>query len=253
MDAPIRLSILGLPVDAVTRDQASAVVERALAGSSGPLQIVTINAEMAMAAGQEAKLAAIIRNSGLVLPDGSGIVWAARRRSVPVAKVPGVEFIHEIAARCAGSGKSLYLLGAGPGVADEAAEALCARHRGLIVAGTQDGYFSAEDEPAVCKRIAEARPGALLVALGVPRQEYWIADRQAELGVPVCMGVGGSFDVLSGRVRRAPRPMVAMHLEWFYRLLKEPWRWRRMAAALPAFVVAALASERQERYTGARR
>jgi N-acetylglucosaminyldiphosphoundecaprenol N-acetyl-beta-D-mannosaminyltransferase len=90
----------------------------------------------------------------------------------------------------------------------------------------------------------------LLVALGVPRQEFWIAKYQAALGVPIAMGVGGSFDVLSGRLKRAPAVMRRFHLEWLYRLVQEPWRWKRMLTALPTFAILALASERQERYTG---
>lgn len=244
----MRLNILGLPIDAGSRKEAVDAVFGALSGGDR-MAIVTINAEMAMAARLDPKLAAIIRGAGLVLPDGSGVVWAARRRGVRVKKIAGVDFIHEIAEQCVEAGRGMFLLGAGPGVADEAGRFLTARHPGLAIVGMADGYFSPEAEPELCARIREARPGALLVALGVPRQEYWIADHQQELDVPVCMGIGGSLDVLSGRVRRAPAWMVAAHLEWLFRLIKEPWRWRRMATALPAFVVAALAAERQERYT----
>ncbi len=245
----VRLNILDLPIDAVSRQEAAGTVADALSGGDA-MAIVTINAEMAMAARLDPRLAATIRRAGLVLPDGSGVVWAARRRGVKVKKIAGVDFIHEIAEQCIRAGRGMFLLGAGPGVADEAARALADRHPGLAVVGTADGYFSPEAEAELCERIREARPGALLVALGVPRQEYWISDHQQELDVPVCMGIGGSLDVLSGRVRRAPPWMVSAHLEWLFRLIKEPWRWRRMASALPAFVLAALASERQERYTG---
>ena len=179
------------------------------------------------------------------------MVWAARRRGCKVRKLPGVEFIQELCAVAARSGRPIYLLGAAPGVAQSAADILAARHKGLAIAGVRDGYFTPEQEPAVLDEIRCAAPGALLVALGVPRQEFWIAAHLAELGVPVAMGVGGSFDVLSGRLRRAPGWMRTFHLEWLYRLVQEPWRWKRMLSALPTFAFLALASERHERYTGA--
>ncbi|MBM3266109.1 MAG: WecB/TagA/CpsF family glycosyltransferase [Candidatus Sericytochromatia bacterium] len=244
-----RLRVLGIPVDPIDATRAARLVARHLADGT-PIQVVTINAEMAMNTRADPALAAVIGQAGLVLPDGSGVVWAARRRGARVRKLPGVEFIHEICAACARAGRPLYLLGAAPGVAQAAAEVLAARHKGLEIGGVRDGYFKPEEEDAVLEAIREARPGALLVALGVPRQEFWIARHQAALEVPVAMGVGGSFDVLSGRLRRAPGWMRALHLEWLYRLIQEPWRWKRMLTALPTFAILALASEKQERYTG---
>lgn len=244
-----RLTILGLPVDPVDPMRAGQIVAKHLE-SGTPIQIVTINAEMVMNALEESRLSTVIQNAGLVLPDGSGIVWAARRRGLSVRKLAGVDFIHEVAALCARTSQAIYLLGAGPGVAEDAGRVLVARHKGLIVAGVRDGYFTLDQEGEVMAEIRSAAPKVLLVALGVPRQEFWIAERHAALGVPVCMGVGGSFDVLSGRLRRAPGWMRAFHLEWLYRLIQQPWRWKRMLTALPTFVLRALAAERLERYTG---
>jgi N-acetylglucosaminyldiphosphoundecaprenol N-acetyl-beta-D-mannosaminyltransferase len=239
-----------MPVDPVDPVRAARVVTRHIT-ESALMQVVTINAEMALNARKDAALADAIRRAGLVLPDGSGVVWAARRRGLKVRKLPGVEFIQEICAVCARLGRPVYLLGAGPGVAQSAADVLTARHKNLQVAGVRDGYFKPEDEPEILEAIRQAAPAALFVALGVPRQEFWIAKHQADLGVPVAMGVGGSFDVLSGRLKRAPGWMQQLHLEWLYRLVQEPWRWKRMLSALPTFAILALAAERAERYTGA--
>lgn len=245
-----RLSVLGMPVDPVDPVRAARIVARHVE-SGTPLQVVTINAEMAMAARENADLAVVIRGAGLVLPDGSGVVWAARRRGCKIRKLPGVEFIHELCAVAARARRPIFLLGAAPGVAAAAAEILAARHKGLAIAGVRDGYFTPDQEPEVLEQIRQARPAVVMVALGVPRQEFWIARHLPELGVPVAMGVGGSFDVLSGRLKRAPGLMRKLHLEWLYRLVQEPWRWKRMLSALPTFAILALASERHERYTGA--
>lgn len=233
-----RRYVLGLPVDLVSLDQAVDVIADAIAGRRAPLQIVTMNAEMTMQAQADPELGDVIRHAGLVTPDGSGVVWAVRRQpgGEAIQKVAGVDMLRLAAARAAREGWSLYLLGAKPGVADEAAAKLVEANPGLRIAGTRDGFFQAEDEPAVVEAIRQARPDILLVALGVPRQEKWIRGWQAELGVPVAMGVGGSFDVFAGRVQRAPDMFQQLHIEWLYRLIQEPWRFQRMRSTLPAFV-----------------
>lgn len=245
-----RIAVTGLPLDTGDAAWAEGVVRERLQGSTDLLHIVTMNAEMAIQAADNASLADIIRGAGLVLPDGSGVVWAAARRGRPVRKMAGVGFVESIARACVATNRGLYLLGAAPGVAEAAAEVLRTRHPGLAIAGVRDGYFSAGEETAVLEEIRRTGAGALLVALGVPRQEVWIRQHAAALGVQVAMGVGGSFDVISGRLQRAPGWMIALHLEWLYRLVQEPWRWKRMATLLPRFVRAAIASERRERYTG---
>lgn len=243
-----RAVILGIPVDPIDQVAASGRVARHLENGE-PLQIVTLNAEMTMLCRTYPQLGVVIRGCGLVLCDGVGVVWAANRRGARVGKLPGIEFVHEICAVCVRFDRALFLLGSAPGVAAMAADGLRRQHPGLVIAGTQDGYFTPDQEPAILGRLYEAAPGALLVGLGVPRQELWIASHQHDLGIPVCMGVGGSFDILSGRLRRAPPVIQAMHLEWLYRLVQEPWRWRRMLRTLPVFALLALASERLERYT----
>lgn len=230
--------VLGLPVDLLSLEAATDIVAQAIATRREPLQIVTMNAEMAMQAQEDPELAEVMRHAGLVTPDGSGVVWAVRRQpgGRDIRKVAGVDLLRAVAARAAREGWSLFLLGAKPGVADEAAAHLAAANPGLRIAGVRDGYFKPEDEPALFDAIRQARPDVLLVALGVPRQEKWIRRFQAELGVPVAMGVGGSFDVFAGRVQRAPALFQRLHLEWLFRLIQEPWRFQRMRSTLPVFV-----------------
>lgn len=228
-----RIRVLDVPVDLVGAEGALERVETAI-NQRSPLHIVTLNAEMAVLSRTDEVFRGIVQRSGLVLPDGSGVVWAARRAKIPIAKLAGVDFLLRVAQEAARKGWKIYFLGAKPEVVRTAVERLKERIPGLPVAGFQDGYF--QDEAEVLAKIREARPDVLLVALGVPRQEKWIALHQAALGVPVCMGVGGSFDVFAGTVQRAPRWMQRTHLEWLFRLYREPWRWRRILGALPRFV-----------------
>ncbi len=236
--ATSRHFVLGLPVDVLSLAAATDIVAQAIVARREPLQIVTMNAEMAMQAQQDPALAEVIRHAGLVTPDGSGVVWAVRRQpgGDAIHKVAGVDLLREVAGRAAREGWSLFLLGAKPGVAAEAAAHLTEANPGLRIVGVRDGYFKAADEPALFDEIRRARPDVLLVALGVPRQETWIRRFQGELGVPVAMGVGGSFDVFAGRVQRAPELFRKFHLEWLFRLIQEPWRFRRMRSTLPEFV-----------------
>lgn len=226
--------MLGFPVDPVDAGGALERLQRAIAHGDA-LQVVTINAEMAMQGLADPELGDILRASGLVLPDGSGVVWAIRRQGRSVQKLAGVDFLGHVAGWCAAHGKRMYLFGAADGVAEAAARTLQARYPGLGIAGTRPGFFSPEEEPQLLEAIRQAEPDVLLVALGVPRQEKWIARHHAALGVPVMMGVGGSFDVLAGRVKRAPGLFQRFHLEWLYRLIQEPWRWKRMGSTLPRF------------------
>lgn len=228
------MQVLGYPVDAIAPAEALACVQAAVEQRTS-LHVVTLNAEMTVQAQADAELSAILKRSQLVLPDGSGVVWAIRRQGERASKLAGVDFLEHLAAWCASEGKRVYLFGASEGVAVEAAETLCQRHPGLQIAGVRSGFFSEEEEPGILESIREASPDMLLVALGVPRQEKWIAKHMGTLQVPVMMGVGGSFDVLAARIKRAPSLFRRLHLEWLFRLLQEPWRWRRMMATLPWF------------------
>lgn len=234
-----RLWVLGTPVDAVTMAGALAAAE-ALIRRGQPSMVVTTNPELIMHAQRDPELAGILGRADLVVPDGIGVVWAARLLGHPVPeRVPGVDLTEGLLALAAQRGYRVYFLGAAEGVADEAARRLAARFPGLIVAGTHHGYFGPEDEPRVVAAVRAAAPHILLVAMGAPRQERWIARNLQQCGVPLNMGVGGSFDVFAGRVRRAPRWVQAAGLEWLYRLVRQPSRARRMLA-LPRFAVRVL-------------
>lgn len=202
--------------------------------------IVTANPELVMEARRNPAFAEVLRRAELVLPDGIGIVWAARLLGRPIAqRVPGIELAEALLEAGARHGYKVFFLGAAPGVAEQAAVAVERTYPGIEVVGTQHGYFSAEEEPDVVERVRRAVPDILFVGLGAPRQEFFIARHRTTWNVPVAIGVGGSLDVLSGRARRAPRWVQAIGLEWLYRLVREPRRIGRMAA-LPQFVVLVL-------------
>lgn len=258
---PNRISILGVDIDGVTMAEARRRIERlvqdaraagsgderspssrahAAAGGVPGAHVVTANPELVMEARRNPEFAEALRRADLVLPDGIGIVWAARLlgRSVP-ERVPGIELTEALLETAADRGYKVFLLGAAPGVADEAAASARRRYPALRVVGTHHGYFSAEEEPSVVQRITDAAPDLLLVALGAPRQELFIARHRRRWNVPVAMGVGGTFDVWAGRARRAPAWIRAVGLEWLYRLLREPRRLKR-APALPRFAALVL-------------
>jgi N-acetylglucosaminyldiphosphoundecaprenol N-acetyl-beta-D-mannosaminyltransferase len=179
----------------------------------------------------DAEYQEIVRAADMVTADGRGVLWMARVLGLPVTeRVSGVDLVERICARARDKGYSVYLLGAMPGVAEEAARALETRCPGLKVAGTRHGYFTPEEEPEIVRQIAAAKPDIIFVARGAPRQEKWIRRHMAELQVPVAIGVGGSLDVFAGRVPRAPQWMQRTGLEWLYRVLREPKRLPRMWA-----------------------
>lgn len=234
-----RVRVLGTPVDAATMaeavEAAGVLVER-----GRPSMIVTTNPELIMHAQGDPELGAILDGADLVVPDGIGVVWAARLLGHRVPeRVPGVELTEALLALAAARGYRVYFLGAAEGVAVEAAARLTSRFPGLTVAGTHHGYFGQREEPRIIAEIRAAAPHILFVAMGAPRQEKWIARNLRECGVPLCMGIGGSLDVFAGRVQRAPGWVQAAGLEWLYRLVRQPSRARRMLA-LPRFAVRVL-------------
>ena len=202
-------------------------------------QICTINPEFIIDARRDPHFAAVLRRADLCVPDGVGVLWAARRQGVTLReRVTGSDGIYRIAGRAAQAGWRLFLLGAAPGVADQAADVLRAKSPGVQIVGTHSGSPRDGDWPAIEQALAQSQPDFLFVAFGHPRQDLWIdehRDEWARSGVRVAMGVGGAFDLWAGVQRRAPRSVQRLGLEWSYRLMREPWRWRRMAK-LPQFV-----------------
>ena len=235
MTIPTSISILGIPVHAVTMDETVALIEGYMA-EARLHQIATVNPEFVMAAQDDAEFRRVLTGADLCLPDGVGLLYAARRagRRLP-ERVPGSELVYRLAERAAARGWPLFLLGAAPGVAEAAAAILCDRYPGLRVAGTYAGSPDPAEDDALVARVNASGAALLYVAYGAPRQDKWIArNRDALASVRVAIGVGGSLDFVTGRAVRAPQWAQRLGLEWLHRLVKEPWRWRRMLA-LPRF------------------
>jgi N-acetylglucosaminyldiphosphoundecaprenol N-acetyl-beta-D-mannosaminyltransferase len=235
-----RVPVLGVGFDPITQEEAITAVVGLVEGG-GVHQVVTAGAELVMMAGRQPALSAILERAALVVPDGAGVVWASRRLHPPglPARVPGVDLAAQLLGLAEARGWPVFLLGARPWVLDALVTRLRKTHPGLTIAGARHGYFEPEQERAMARRIARQRPRLLLVALGQPRQERFIAAYQDHWKDVVAIGVGGSFDVLAGVVPRAPAWMQRRGLEWLYRLFRDPKRWRRQLA-LPAFALAVL-------------
>jgi N-acetylglucosaminyldiphosphoundecaprenol N-acetyl-beta-D-mannosaminyltransferase len=203
-------------------------------------QICTVNPEFIVDAHRDPAFAAVLRRADLRVPDGIGVLWAARMAGRPLKeRVTGSDGIYRIAERASQCRWRVFLLGAAPGVAATTAEILRCRYPGLEVVGAYSGSPADADWPAIHGWLASTQPDILLVAFGHPKQDDWIDHHRAELPAAVAIGVGGAFDFVAGVARRAPAWMQRMGLEWLHRLLREPWRWRRMMK-LPVFAVLVL-------------
>lgn len=225
--------ICGVRIDRVTLGEA---VERALAPMDEPSFVVTPNAIMLDACRRDPSLASLLNRSALSLADGTGVLWAARRQGTPLScRVAGIEFGEALLERAAEEGLRVFLLGGASGVAAEAAERLCARMPRLQICGTYWGYFDrgGEEERRLLSIIRSTRPDILLVCLGFPVQERWIVEHLDFLrDLRVIAGLGGSLDVWSGRLHRAPRIVSRCGMEWAWRMLRQP----RRLKGLPAIV-----------------
>ena len=227
----MRQEILGVGFDGVTMDEA---VERALEliTRREGAYVCTPNPEIVMRSRKDTALREAINGASLVLPDGVGVVWAAKKLGKSISqRVTGYDFLLSLLEKMRGS---VYILGGKPGVAEKAAREIEKRFPHVTVAGCQHGYFTDEDE--VCQKIQSASPDFLMVCLGSPKQELWMAAHR-DLGAGLMAGLGGSLDVLAGEVKRAPPGWQKRGLEWLYRLLHEPRRIKRQIR-LPLFVAA---------------
>ncbi len=232
--------ILGVRVDCVDMASALQAIER-FADEGGPHLVATVNPEFVMRAQRDTDFGRVLESAELCLPDGAGVVWAARRQGCAIREpVAGVDLLLPLAEMCARRGFRLFLLGAAPGVAADLAERLRAANPTLAVASHSGSPQPSQDEETL-KLIHEHGAQVLLVAYGAPAQELWIDRLRNRLGVAVAVGVGGAFDYLTGRVPRAPVWMRRAGLEWLHRLTRQPWRIRRMAV-LPAYAIKVLSS-----------
>src|SRR5579859_1114375 len=235
------IRILGVRVDAVDPEETLDRIGE-LVAAGGRHLVATVNPEFIMRARNDPEFARVLESADLCLPDGWGVTWAARRLGSPLpGRVTGSDLIDPLAARAAELGWRLFLLGAAPGVAEQVAGILRRRHPKVVIVGTHGGMAGPDGDVESVRLITAAKPDVLLVAYGAPRQEFWIDRNRDRLPDLVGIGVGGAFDYLSGRVRRAPGWMRRAGLEWLYRLLRQPWRAGRMAA-LPAFAMEVLRS-----------
>ena len=202
---------------------------------------------MLLAAQEDPELQQILENAALVTPESSGILWASKALGAPLQEfTPGIDLMLSVCRVAEIDERTVFLLGSEPGVAEAASKALQRQFPRLRIAGTEQGYFKASEEFKVISLIRSVSPDLLFVGMGMPAQEKWIAKHLLELRVSVVMGVGGSFDVLSGKLMRAPAPMRRLGIEWVYRLAQEPWRWRRISQ-LPMFVIKVLKQKWSQR------
>jgi N-acetylglucosaminyldiphosphoundecaprenol N-acetyl-beta-D-mannosaminyltransferase len=233
-------TVLGCRVDAVSRDEAVSQIA-ALANAGGAALVVTLGVEMVMAAQRDEEFRRTVNEAALVTCDTVGLMLASRLRGGPLhERVTGVELVDALAARSAARGDvRLYLLGGRGDTAQRAADALRAAHPGVAIAGARDGYFTPDESDAVAAAIRASGANVLLAGLGSPKQEQWLARYLGATGCGVGIGIGGSLDIYAGNVVRAPALFRRTGLEWAYRLVTQPRRWRRQLA-LPRFALAAL-------------
>ena len=230
----MRVDVLGVGFDNLTLDEAVARGMELVCGE-GTHYVVTPNPEIVEICRENPAARDAVNGADLVLPDGVGVVKGAAMLGTPLKeKTPGIEFAAGLMGKMAQQGKSLYLLGAKPGVAELAGQRLTQRYPGLRIAGTHDGYFK-EDGPVV-EAIRQSGADVVFVCLGAPKQELWMAKNGSATGAHLLCGLGGSLDVFAGVVARAPKFWSDHGLEWFYRLCKEPRRIGRMMK-LPLFLV----------------
>ncbi|MFI5266483.1 MAG: WecB/TagA/CpsF family glycosyltransferase [Chloroflexota bacterium] len=230
------LSFLGVRVDDVTLDETLAIIARYVE-ERGSRQVATINPEFVMAARRQPDFKAVLNAADLCVPDGVGLMWGSWLLRHPLrGRVPGVDLVWRLAGQAAERDWSIFLLGGFEGVGQRTASRLGERHPSLRVAGLYEGHPA---DPEAVERVRQAQPDLLLVAYGAPAQDLWIARHKEALAVPVAIGVGGSFDFIAGRAKRAPAWLRRIGLEWLHRLVHEPWRWLRMLA-LPKFAILVL-------------
>ena len=233
----MKIDVMGLKFDSMTMDEALSRAEALLRGDKAAY-VVTPNAEIAYEALHDGQRREMLNGADLMLPDGAGVVLASKLLRTPVKqKVAGVDFAAGLLGILERNGQSLYLLGGKPGIGELAAQKMLEAHPQLRIAGIADGYF--QDEAPVIAKINASGADALFVCLGAPKQERFMVQHQQELHVHLMAGLGGSLDAFAGTVQRAPAWMIRLNLEWLYRLIREPKRFRRMLR-LPKYLWAVM-------------
>jgi N-acetylglucosaminyldiphosphoundecaprenol N-acetyl-beta-D-mannosaminyltransferase len=231
-----RVELFGVPIDNLTLEETLERVEEMMR-DGGVHQHVVVNVDKIVKLQSDAQLRRAILDCDLINVDGQPIVWASRLLGRPLkVRVTGTDLFDALVARSAQRGWRPFLLGATQEVVEKAAQVLMKKHPALQLAGWRNGYWSAEEEKNVVAEIRKANPDILFVGMSSPKKEIFLARWKSELRVPFVMGVGGTFDVVAGKVKRAPLWMQRSGLEWLYRLLQEPRRmWRRYLVEDMAF------------------
>lgn len=234
MEHPPTITILDIPIHNVTYAETFAWIEEMI-HTGAPRQVATVNPEFLVVARQDPSFRRVLQAADLVLADGVGLHLGALLQGKRfVSRVAGSQLVYRLAPLAAEKGWRLFFLGAGPGVAEDAAQRLRSQYPQIQITvneadPTEDGTTAALDH------IHRTRPDILLVAYGAPKQDLWIAHNKKSAAVPVMIGIGGTLDVIAGRTPRPPQWLHDIGLEWLYRLWKQPWRWRRQLR-LPVFV-----------------
>ncbi len=238
-----KIEILGVKFDKVNKKTALDRAKEFLASDRCNI-IVTPNPEMVENAREHKALKQTLNEAELSIPDGIGIIYAAKILSLPLhERVPGIELMEDIISYSSNNDIKLFLLGSKPTVAELAAEKLRKKYKNLQIVGTRDGYFKEQDEITIINQINDSKADALFVALGSPKQELFMSKYKDMLNTKIAMGVGGSLDVFAGTVKRAPIGFQKLHMEWLYRALKEPKRFVRLLK-IPTFLMAVKKSKK---------
>jgi len=228
-----RQNVLSYPVDLVDQEKAIHLIEQAWNHGQG-MHVITINAEMIITAQNNSHLDRIIRRSDLVIADGAGVILALKLNGHHINRLPGIELAQYVLAQAATKSIPVSLIGGTTDTLNILYRTLPETYPGLKLVACHDGYFETQKEESIIKGISASGAALVLVAMGIPRQEYFIEHARKESNA-VFIGIGGSFDIWSGAKNRAPAVLRNCHLEWLYRLICEPWRFQRMSAALPNF------------------
>lgn len=231
------IKLFGCDVADLTMEESLNEIERII-DNKIPTQHVVINASKVVLMDKDEKIRNIIKNCKMINADGQSIVWASKFVKKPLPeRVAGIDLMENLIKLSAEKGYSIYFFGAKEEVVTEVIRIYKNKYKNLKVAGYRNGYFKDEDVPEIVKNMKESKADIMFVAFSSPKKEYWLAENMESTGIPFCMGVGGSFDVVSGKTKRAPIWMQKLGLEWFYRFLQEPGRmWKRYLIGNSKFI-----------------
>lgn len=228
--------ILGFNVDLFSRREALNYIKEKMADSQG-VHVVTINPEIIELANKTPDFAPVLKNADLIIPDGIGIKLALKVNGIIQEQIPGIEFAKELIRICSENNYPIALIGAREEILNKASANLKQEFNNLNIVYSHNGFFNDDEEKEIITKLNEFSPKLLLAALGAPKQDYFIKKIMDTLPDTVCVGVGGSFDVWSGEVQRAPLVFRKAGCEWLYRLLKQPSRFKRIFPTLPLFMI----------------